>query len=252
MKLFKKEVTDKHVKYRCLGFKFSIKRKDVLDKYVFKTYSQLGEDVLFKGFLKDEREGRVKTGFYVDIGAHHPSRYSNTKLFYDKGWRGINIEPMSDIIDLFNKERPSDINVNVAISDSEGEMDYYMFSEHGINTLSKEFADTFINDPNTAYKYIGVKKIPVMTLESVLDMYLPEGQHIDLLDIDAEGLDIKILKSNNWEKYSPDFVLIEVHSSGTIKEVLKSDVSEFLTSKGYELCGQAFHTSLFCKSQLVD
>ena len=46
-----------------------------------------------------------KSGFYVDIGAHHPKRFSNTYFFYKRGWSGITVEPNSDAIKLF-KEIP--------------------------------------------------------------------------------------------------------------------------------------------------
>ena len=69
-------------------------------------YSQNGEDLILNRFLENK-----KNGFYIDIGAHHPIRFSNTYLFYKKGWRGINIDAMPGSMDLFNKIRSRDINI---------------------------------------------------------------------------------------------------------------------------------------------
>src|SRR5258706_13433154 len=84
------------------------------------TFAQEGEDQLLQRFFY----GRER-GFYVDIGAHHPRRFSNTCVFYDKGWRGINIEPNPEAIQSFICERPGDINLCCGISDHKGEMKYF-------------------------------------------------------------------------------------------------------------------------------
>ncbi len=50
-----------------------------------------------------------------------------THSFYLKGWRGINIEPNPDKIELFQKIRTRDINLNLGISDQETELIYYKY-----------------------------------------------------------------------------------------------------------------------------
>ena len=83
---------------------------DILNGYAVKSYSQEGEDmVLYRIFEKQ------KSGFYVDIGAYHPKRFSNTYFFYKRGWRGINIEPNPEAIKLFKKYRVGDINLEMGV-----------------------------------------------------------------------------------------------------------------------------------------
>ncbi len=74
-------------------------------------------------------ENKKTTGFYVDVGAHHPLRFSNTYKFYKRGWHGINIDAMPGSMDLFNRLRHRDINLERAVSDSKQILTYYAFNE---------------------------------------------------------------------------------------------------------------------------
>jgi len=66
-------------------FKYFVNLRNIFfDIYATKSYSQKGEDIILRRIL-----GEKEVGFYIDIGAHHPKRFSNTYLFYKKGWRGI-------------------------------------------------------------------------------------------------------------------------------------------------------------------
>lgn len=81
------------------------------DKFFEKSYSQEGEDLILKRFFSNKEKG-----FYIDIGAHHPKRFSNTYLFYSKGWNGINIDAMPGSMRLFNQIRKRDLNLEVPIA----------------------------------------------------------------------------------------------------------------------------------------
>src|SRR5690554_5496726 len=76
------------------------------------NYSQEGEDQVLKRIFENQN-----SGFYVDIGAYHPFKYSNTMHFYRQGWRGINIDASKNSMVEFNKHRPKDINIELAVSD---------------------------------------------------------------------------------------------------------------------------------------
>ncbi|MCP2732462.1 FkbM family methyltransferase, partial [Symplocastrum sp. BBK-W-15] len=92
------------------------------------SYSQEGEDMIISRFF----EGK-KQGFYVDVGAHHPQRFSNTYRFYLQGWRGINIDAMPGSMEIFNKIRANDINLEISISDCNQILTYYEFNEPALN-----------------------------------------------------------------------------------------------------------------------
>ena len=194
-----------------------------------KTYSQYGEDACLRGFMDRRCRDHEYHGFWVDIGAHHPTRFSNTRMFSEMGWRGI--------------------NVNVGVGAVPGELDYYQFPDHAYNTFVKarvdELAREWGHDLVDGRDY-HVCKVPVVTLKELLDVYLPSGQKIDFLSVDAEGLDFEILKSNDWEKYRPDYVLAEVE--GALSDAGVIEMVRFLRAVGYELVGRCFVTAIFKRS----
>lgn len=81
-----------------------------ITRFHIKSYSQEGEDMILHRIFE-----RQCKGFYVDIGAHHPFRFSNTYLFYKRGWSGINIDAMPGSMNIFNKFRNRDINLEYGI-----------------------------------------------------------------------------------------------------------------------------------------
>ena len=206
-----------------------------------RSYSQFGEDLLLQGFLGEKWSWNYK-GFYIDIGAHHPTRLSNTKIYYDVGWRGINVDASCEAIKAFRRARRRDVNVNVGIGKEAGTLDYYRMSLSPMNTFSKEFADQAIDG---GVKLLEVVKVPVITMKDLLDRHLPPGQSIDFLSIDCEGLDLEILESNDWGRYRPEFILIEIHTGGRNWEIPDSRVARYLRERGYEIVGQGCVTSLF-------
>ena len=190
-------------------------------------------------------EGRSK-GFYVDVGAHHPQRFSNTYHFYLQGWSGINIDAMPESMDIFKKTRPRDINLEIPIFDSEQTLTYYAFNEPALNSFSKEISTA--RDGLNQYKIIFQKEMKTLTLAKVLDKYLSSGQSIDFLNIDVEGLDYQVLNSNNWEKYRPKIILVE-ELTLTIERLKKSKIFIFMRENNYQLYCKTARTLIF-KSEI--
>lgn len=82
-----------------------------ITRFHTKSYAQQGEDLILREML-----AYAQSGFYVDVGAHHPFRFSNTYLFYKQGWRGINIDAMPGSMKLFDRFRPRDINIQCGVA----------------------------------------------------------------------------------------------------------------------------------------
>lgn len=220
--------------------------KSVLDymrtnfnRYETKSYSQEGEDLIIKKCFENKQ-----VGFYVDIGAHHPIRFSNTYLFYKKGWRGINIDAMPNSMKLFQRMRPRDINIEIPISDKNESLVYYLFDDPALNGFSKELSEGQYE--SNGHKIISRREMATRPLVKILDNYLPTGQEIDFLSIDVEGLDLQVLKSNDWQKYRPEVVLVEIIAK-TYKEIIDSEIAEYLREKGYEIFARTLNTVLFRK-----
>ena len=208
-------------------------------------YSQAGEDMLLSYFY----ETKKYKGFFVDVGAHHPYRFSNTAFFYKRGWRGINIEPTPSLFRAFPKFRKRDINLNVGIGNGE-KLIFYVFNEGALNTFDPDLAKERDGSYNGVFQYKIIDRIEVQTytLGEILDRHLPEGIQIDLLSIDVEGMDFTVLKSNDWTKYRPSFILVECDSSA--ERLADDQIYAFLREKDYTVVGRTRLTTLFMASQI--
>lgn len=191
-------------------------------------YSQFGEDILINKLLKEEH------GFYVDVGAYHPRHFSNTYLLHHrKHWRGINIDPNPYSIKLFNKFRKNDINLEIGIGKEKSQKILYRFSHSNWNTFSEEKANTW-RQINSGVHFLGQDNVMCVPLQDVLGQYLPADTYIGLLNIDAEGLDLDVLESNDWEKYAPKVVTVECANFDPA-HMEDSAVYLFLIGRGYVL-----------------
>jgi len=202
------------------------------------SYSQEGEDRILARLFTDQ-----SAGFYVDVGAHHPLRYSNTYIFYLQGWRGINIEARPGSLQLFDQLRPRDINLELAISDKRESLTYYEFNDTALNGFAKEMA--FKANGTAHYRIINTRVIQTVTLAEILDKYLPASQSIDFLSVDVEGLDEQVLRSNNWDKYRPRIILAEDIGYSSFLEAAQSPIGAMLQPYGYNLYCKTMNTLIF-------
>jgi len=188
-------------------------------------YSQEGEDIVLDRILPQD-----KVGFFVDVGAHHPLRFSNTYALYRKGWRGINLDATPGSMAAFNKLRPEDINIECAISDADNSMTFHVFKEGALNTFDASLAKEYVDSDCALERTVEIRP---HTLSSILDEYLPAGKHIDLLNIDVEGEEMGVLRSNNWLAYRPSIIILEVLAT-PYAGVSSHPTVAFLADKGYE------------------
>jgi FkbM family methyltransferase len=219
----------------------SIKQMVILEHNEFLNYSlaQEGEDIILNKLLKYKKDG-----FYIDIGAHHPFRFSNTYIFYKKGWRGINIDAYPGSMIEFKKNRDKDINLELGISSSNQNLKFYCFNEPAYNTFNElEAKSKNEKDGISLVNEIVIKTSP---LSDVLDKYLPNSKtQIDFISIDVEGFELEVLNSNNWEKYKPKFLLIEELKKDLTQIINESEVYKFLLGKNYKLVAKTYNTSFY-------
>lgn len=163
------------------------------------SYAQNFEDVwLWRAF------GDIESGFYVDVGAFDPEEDSVTKLFYDSGWTGINIEPGARF-GRFEIMRPRDTNLNLAASDQTGELAFCdRVDAPGQSSVVRS------GDGNAA----ATRAVPCTTLTALLDRHAA-GRHIHFLKIDTEGHEARVIAGNDWSRYRPEMLIIESTVPGT-------------------------------------
>lgn len=164
------------------------------------SYSQFGEDRVLPLFLDSKR-----SGFYVEVGANHPTKGSNTFWLYKRGWTGITIEPNPTLSALHRKVRPRDVQVRELVSDSEAELEFIEFENHLYSSASPEHVAKW-EDSNVV---VSRRKLKPLPLTRILDARSCPT-HFDLLCVDAEGADLPVLRSLDWSKYHPGTVIVEM------------------------------------------
>ena len=167
----------------------------------FLSYSQNLEDVMLWRALR-----HIKSGFYIDIGAWSPDLDSVTRLFYEQGWNGINIEPHPKYYAQLMEKRQNDINLNLCISDKVGHEEIHFLGESGLSTLNATIADQHKNNLGINIKK---EKVEVITLKYLWSKYVSVSQQIHFLKIDVEGFEKAVLKGNDWDKNRPWIIVLE-------------------------------------------
>lgn len=182
-----------------------------------------------------------RNGFYVDVGCHHPYRFSNTAMLHDEqGWSGINIDVDERATAMFRVARPNDINLTLGIAGEAGRRTVTIFDEGAINSFDRTAAS------HPAWSHIPRQDhdVEVKPLGALLHQILPSGQRIDFLNIDAEGLDVEILASNDWSAFRPEAIAVEVHGFD-LNDPDANATFRFLRQQGYRLISHVAVTSIY-------
>jgi len=181
------------------------------EKYYIKrkTYAQRGEDLFIFNYMKKKK---IVNGTYVDLGAFHPIKYSNTCLLFNNGWSGLNIDLNQTAIDYFDIVRPKDNNICCAISNKEEKIKVFINSIFSpINTINKTHAKKF----NFASKNELSYTVKAKKFNSICK------KKFDFLDIDIEGSDFMVLKSINLKYFKPKLICIEILDKNYLIKIKK-------------------------------
>ena len=210
-----------------------------------KSYAMDGEDIAIDLFNK-----KKNNGFYVDVGAHHPIQRNNTHLLFKKGWEGINIDVNQFSIDLFNFLRPNDLNLQVAVSDKEGDiLFFYQKKFSQLNTTDKKIAEENFQGN------FQQRKVKCQTIKNILDNSKYKNKKIDFLNIDVEGSEMKVLETLNFKIYDPSLICIEILGYRDLSpekreiEIKNNRIYKFLVDRGYKKIwsGSSYCSHLFTK-----
>jgi FkbM family methyltransferase len=196
-----------------------------------KTYSMYGEDLFINNYFKNK-----KNGIYLDVGAYHPLDGNNTYLLYKKkNWHGINIDVNPLSVELFQKARKFDLNINTAVSNKKGFVTLYFRKKiNMLNTLSKKIARIHFRN---GFKE---KNIKSNTLNNILDQTRYRNKKIDFFNLDVEGHELDILESLNFKKYQPTLICVEIHNheemyNNNTDYMKRNPVNNLLLKNGYSI-----------------
>jgi len=184
-------------------------------------HTQKRDDIPNRLFLENREN---YSNFYIDIGTHHPYPFSNPLHFSQKGWQKIIIEPEFGSSSLFNLLSEAGINLNTRW---DAPPDTPLFS-HFKNAKTNNTSAESLTRPRAIAKIINVREMPLAT---VLDNNLPAGQRITFLSLDVAGFNMSALKSLDWNRYSPLFIIVKV--APCTKSGLAS-IHYFLVQRNYE------------------
>lgn len=187
-----------------------------------RTWSQHGEDTI----LVEKLKPYILSGFYVDIGANHPTKLSNTYRLYCMGMRGISIEPNDIFYRMHKRYRPGDIALCAAIGPEPGLSKFHEMSYHAFSTFSEQEYQQLIEQ---GVKLVREAYKPIFPLSMILEQCRPSGREVfALLSVDTEGWDEFVLRSNDWERFRPCLVVVEQNSLERV-----AAIDSFLTGVGY-------------------
>lgn len=206
------------------------------------SFSQFGEDRIIESL-----RGEITTPshrIYVDVGAYHPTDFSNTLLLHKAGWRGVNIDANHRSITKFDRSRPSDLNICEAVSDDVREVDY---CEYGANATNRIVP----NDETCKLSVLGeppraTTTLTTKSLNAILSTTIPQVDRIGFLNIDCEGQDMRLLRHFDFQRWRPYIVAAEAHDLATETEMIS-----LMNKANYSLAAKTFVTLIFRASELL-
>lgn len=209
-----------------------------------KSYAIEAEDLLLaNACVRLLRRPVSDGGSYLDLGASHPVDHSNTYYFYERGWSGICVEANPELCSLYPTARPRDVVHNVGIASKPGPLTYHRFKQYLNNGfLSQKIVDEHIGRGQT---YLGKEDIECVPIADFLRTDV--GTSVDILNIDVETMEPRIIGAWDWEVCRPKLICVEIHSRD-IRHMLNSDVCTLLERSGYAPVSRGLISTIFVDS----
>ena len=207
------------------------------------TYAQAGEDAIIHFLFSSIGN---ETPSYIDIGSNKPYWGSNTFLFYQRGAKGIAVEPDPNLFSIFKSARPNDISLNVAVGfDNSKEADFFIFDEPSLNTMSE--AEAIRRDKLGQYKLVSKIKVEVIKLEKIIQHNF-SGMP-DFISLDVEGIDFEILKSFDFDQYPvPVWIVETIDYTVNYLKYKNIELIDYMKMKGYFVYADTYINTVFVNS----
>lgn len=189
-------------------------------------YSQNFEDVLLARIFAD-----IERGTYVDIGCHHELQDSVTRHFYERGWSGINVDPVFEHIQEY-AYRERDINLNLAAGAMASKSLFTVIDGSGLSS----FHETHVKSARDhGLDSVHERLVEIRTLNSILDEHLFPGKQIAFLKIDVEGHELEVLKGIDLGRYRPIVILVETTKPVSTELVGNvAEISDYICNNSYD------------------
>ena len=225
-------------KFTSLFYNFFLKIK------FFWSFSQEGEDLIIDRILK-MKEIKYQNIFFLDIGSGHPIKYSNTFYFYLRGSKGICVDAFEKNVKLHKLLRPKDKSFNLILGDDNKLIDYYVFSQPELNTISKKRVND-LKEYNISPLH-SEKKQQIITNDFFSKKIEEDIKKINLFSIDIEGAELDVLNSIDWERFKPEIICIEIILKN-FDQLYENEVYKILKFNGYSIYSKLINSVIFIKN----
>lgn len=198
------------------------------------SFSQSGEDSIIK-YIFGTLGRQVRNCTYLDLGANHAMRLSNTYSFYSQGARGVLIEANPALARELTEQRPEDIVVNKCIAEkSDEKLDFYIMNGDGLSTTDYQSAQNFIKE-NPALAITSTVTVDSVTIDEIINKYFPEKAP-DIMNIDIEGMELAVLKMTDFEKFRPLIIICEMieYRNGLTVGQKNQEILDLMHANDYE------------------
>lgn len=209
------------------------------------SFAQSGEDVIV-AFMLDHLGASEIT--YLDVGAYDPIQLSNTYFFYQRGHRGVLVEPNVTMCERLREIRPEDTTLDAGIGVSAAaDAEYFVMSEPSWSTFSREEAEHQVEVTGGRVSIREVRRLPLLNINDVM------AEHFDgpptFLSVDAEGLSEAILESVDFERFRPNVICVETVLCGTTATI--PGIPSLMKASAYVPRGSTLVNTIFVDSGIL-
>lgn len=202
------------------------------------SYSQCGEDLIVAFLLLETL--KIRSPYYLDIGAHHPIHLSNTYLFYRQGCEGVCVEPDPALCKKIRRIRKRDVCINAGIgTEKKDRADFYVLSARTLNTFSKYEADAQVRTSD--HRIENVIQIPLAPVNQIIEDHFKSCPNY--ISLDTEGMDLEILKAFDFERFRPEVFCVETLTHPHLRKV--TEIDALMREKGYTTYADTFINTIF-------
>jgi FkbM family methyltransferase len=193
----------------------------------FTSYAQNGEDIILNRVLS-----RIEEGHYVSVGANHPRVDSVSRSFYERGWSGLEIDANPAFVALFAEQRPRDIFMQAAITDSDqDEITFHVVEGTGLSTL----VDSISSEYASAGRVVTDVTVPALSLDTAIERAGLNDKDIHFLLVDTEGAELDVLRSIDLKRNRPWILIVEATAPGSTEQS-HAAWERIVLDAGYEFC----------------
>ncbi len=221
---------------------------DIIKMRGVPSYAQAGEDVVVNYLFTTLG---INKPSYLEIGTNQPILHNNTYFFYNRGSKGVCIEPDIEMFETIKKARPNDtiLNIGIGLHDNDSAT-FYLFPGHlnAWSTFSAEEAIIREKESGLKAKQVIVK---LKTINNIIDQYFDKCPNY--ISLDVEGLDLQILESLDFDRYRPDVICVETisFSLNNTEEKLVG-ILDFMETKNYFVYADTHINTIFCRKELFN